>query len=86
MVAPLALGLLALALAWPVPILLARASWPARSPAAALVLWQAIALAGGLSMIGAFLTFGLAPFGDHLLAGAVAFVGSLGGVRMPGTQ
>lgn len=66
MIAPLALAALAVALAWPVPLLLARAKWPARSPAAALVLWQSIALAGGLSMIGALLTFGLAPFGPDL--------------------
>lgn len=74
MIAPLALALLAVALAWPVPVLLARASWPSRSPAAALVLWQAIALAGGLSMIGSLLTFGLAPFGPDLLTATVNLV------------
>lgn len=79
MIAPLALGLLALALAVPVPLLLARASWPARSPAVALVLWQAIAIAGGLSMIGALLTFGLAPFGPDLLSATVNLV--TGGVN-----
>lgn len=71
MIAPLALAILAVVLAWPVPVLLARASWPSRSPAAALVLWQAIALAGGLSMIGSLLTFGLAPFGPDLLTATV---------------
>nr|WP_231709451.1 M56 family metallopeptidase [Arthrobacter sp. zg-Y895] len=60
---------LAIVLAWPVPILLSRAAWPARSPFTAMVLWQAIALAGGLSMIGAMLTWGLEPLGDNLLAG-----------------
>ena len=74
MIAPLALATLAVALAWPVPLLLARASWPARSPAAALVLWQAIAIAGGLSMIGALLTFGLAPFGPDPVSSAVALL------------
>ena len=74
MIAPLALAALAVALAWPVPLLLARASWPARSPAAALVLWQAIAVAGGLSMIGALLTFGLAPFGPDPVTGAIGLV------------
>ncbi len=64
------LGALALALAWPVPVVLSRAEWPARSPAVALVLWQAIALAGGLSMIGCLLAFGAAPAGS--LAAAVA--------------
>ena len=71
MIAPLALAVLAIALAWPIPLLLARASWPARAPAAALLLWQSIAAAGGLSMIGALLSFGLAPFGDDLVSGAI---------------
>lgn len=58
------LGALALALAWPVPVLLSRATWPPRAPAVALVLWQAVALAGGLSMIGCLLAFGSAPAGS----------------------
>ncbi|MEV1130616.1 M56 family metallopeptidase [Agromyces sp. NPDC049794] len=58
------LGALALALAWPVPVLLSRAAWPARAPAVALALWEAIALAGGLSMIGCLLAFGAAPGGS----------------------
>ena len=58
------LGALALALAWPVPVALSRATWPSRLPAAALALWQAIALAGGLSMIGCLLAFGSAPAGS----------------------
>lgn len=58
---------LAALLAWPVPLLLARAAWPSRAPGTALVLWQSIALAGGLSMIGAFVTYGLIPFGPNLL-------------------
>lgn len=74
LVGSIALSALAVLLAWPVPLLLSRANWPARAPASALVLWQAIALAGGLSMIGALLTFGLVPFGDDLLNGAVGFV------------
>jgi Zn-dependent protease with chaperone function len=64
-----ALAALALALAWPVPILLARASWPSRAPGTALFAWQAIALAGGLSMIGALLSYGLQPFGSSLVTG-----------------
>lgn len=58
------LGIFALALAWPVPVALSRAHWPARAPAAALALWQAIALAGGLSMIGCLVAFGSAPAGS----------------------
>lgn len=72
--ASLALGVLAVVLAWPVPILLGRASWPSRSPAVALILWQAIALAGGLAMIGALLSFGLAPYGDDLIGAAFALL------------
>ncbi|MGO4105108.1 M56 family metallopeptidase [Leifsonia sp. YAF41] len=64
--AAFALAFLTVALAWPVPILLAKATWPNRAPGTALALWQAIALAGGLSMIGALLTWGLIPFGDTL--------------------
>jgi Zn-dependent protease with chaperone function len=74
---------LAIVLAWPVPSVLARAAWPARAPGTALLVWQAIALAGGLSMIGAMLTYGLVPFGDHLVAGLTAFVGSLADGRLP---
>ncbi|MHC5560914.1 M56 family metallopeptidase [Kocuria sp. U4B] len=69
----IALAVLAVALAWPVPILLAHAQWPARAPATALVLWQAIALAGGLSMLGSLITFGLAPFGQDLIDGGISF-------------
>nr|WP_231713315.1 M56 family metallopeptidase [Arthrobacter sp. zg-Y769] len=60
---------MAIVLAWPVPVILSRAKWPARSPFTAMVLWQAIALAGGLSMIGAMLTWGLEPLGNNLLDG-----------------
>lgn len=69
------LAVLAIALAWPVPILLSRAHWPARSPFTAMLLWQTIALAGGLSMIGAMLVYGLEPLGDNLVAGLTALAG-----------
>ncbi|WP_284979579.1 M56 family metallopeptidase [Arthrobacter sp. fls2-241-R2A-200] len=69
------LAVLALILAWPVPVLLSRAQWPARSPFTAMVLWQAIALAGGLSMIGAMLVYGLEPIGDNLIAGLKRLAG-----------
>ncbi|MCX8455311.1 MULTISPECIES: M56 family metallopeptidase [Paenarthrobacter] len=69
------LAVLALILAWPVPVLLSRAHWPARSPFTAMVLWQAIALAGGLSMIGAMLVYGLEPIGNNLLAGLRSLAG-----------
>ncbi|QTX04887.1 M56 family metallopeptidase [Agromyces archimandritae] len=60
------LGVIAIALAWPAPILLARAEWPARAPATALALWQAIAVAGGLSMLGSLLAFALSAAGTGL--------------------
>ncbi|MGV0836478.1 M56 family metallopeptidase [Mycolicibacterium thermoresistibile] len=49
----LAFTLLALLLVGPVPALLARADWPMRAPRAAVVLWQAIALAAVLSAFSA---------------------------------
>jgi Zn-dependent protease with chaperone function len=75
--ASLILGVLAVALAWPVPLVLAKADWPSRAPATALVLWQAIALAGALSMIGSLLTFGLIPFGPDLPSALAGFAAAL---------
>ena len=65
-----ALGLLAfgVALAEPVSRRLARARWPARDPVGALLLWQAIGLAGGLALLGAGLLYGLSPLGAPLPA------------------
>jgi Zn-dependent protease with chaperone function len=77
--ASVGLAVLALLLAWPVPMILAGASWQARSPGAALVLWQAIALAGGLSMTGALWTFGLVPFGPDLGSANLGLLGALTG-------
>lgn len=56
---PVWLGLIGLALALPVPALLARASWPSRSPVAAIVLWQSLALAAVLAISGAALSTAL---------------------------
>ncbi|MET3719738.1 MULTISPECIES: M56 family metallopeptidase [unclassified Arthrobacter] len=69
------LAVLAIVLAWPVPVFLSRAQWPGRAPSTAMLLWQAIALAGGLSMIGAMLVYGLEPVGDNLIAGLRALAG-----------
>lgn len=49
------LAALALVLAGPVPSGLARAHWPQRVPRAAIVLWQAIALAAVLAAVGSAL-------------------------------
>lgn len=56
---PLWLGLIGLALALPVPALLARATWPRLSPAAGVVLWQSLALAAVLAISGAALSTAL---------------------------
>jgi Zn-dependent protease with chaperone function len=77
------LGILTLALAWPVPILLAKARWPWKAPGTALALWQAIALAGGLSMIGSLLIYGLIPFGSNLPAALLTLGGCLLGAPLP---
>ena len=85
--ASVVLAALALTLAWPVPLILARAAWPARAPGTALVLWQSIALAGGLSMIGSLVTYGLIPFGDNLIAGGLEFARHLfAGTLPPGAN
>jgi bla regulator protein blaR1 len=69
-----AFGLLVfgVALAEPVSRRLARARWPARDPVGALLLWQAIGLAGGLALLGAGLVYGLAPLGSPLPAASTA--------------
>ncbi len=62
------LAALAVLLAWPVPLWLQQAQWPSRAPGAALILWQAIGLSGGLSLVTAPLTWGLQPFGSGILS------------------
>jgi Zn-dependent protease with chaperone function len=52
-VSALAFTLLAVLLVGPAPALLARATWPLRAPRAAMVLWQAVALAAVLSAFSA---------------------------------
>jgi hypothetical protein len=79
----LSLGVLAVLLAWPVPIVLARAAWPPRAPALALALWQSIALAGGVSMIGSLLVFGLIPFGSTPLAALAGLAGHVAAGSLP---
>ncbi|KAA1420458.1 M56 family metallopeptidase [Mumia zhuanghuii] len=59
MTTPLLLGLIGLALAQPVPALLARMDWPYRAPRAAIALWQALALAAILAVVGAGLSASL---------------------------
>lgn len=78
------LAALAIVLAWPVPVVLSRAAWPSRAPAAAMVLWQGVGLAGGLSMVGSFLCWGMAPLGDGLLPATVTVLDAgLHGTALP---
>jgi Zn-dependent protease with chaperone function len=42
-----------------------RASWPRRSPAAAILLWQALSLAAGLAAVGALLAVGVSGEGNR---------------------
>src|ERR1700729_3276926 len=53
-----------------------QASWPRRSPAAAILLWQALGLAGGLAAVGTLVSLGLP--GDHLgVAGSLLHLGTV---------
>jgi Zn-dependent protease with chaperone function len=42
-----------------------RANWPRRSPVAAILLWQALGLAGGLAAVGALLAVGVSGEGTR---------------------
>jgi Zn-dependent protease with chaperone function len=77
------LAVLAILLAWPVPLAVARSSWPDRSPGTALLLWQSIALAGVLSLLGSLLIAGLAPYGDHLVAAVRTLVDDVARGELP---
>jgi bla regulator protein blaR1 len=51
---------------------LAAARWPRRSPAAAILLWQALGLGWGLAAVGALAGFGAADGRSGVAGGAVA--------------
>ena len=80
----LAFTILAVLLAGPTPALLARATWPLRAPRAAMVLWQAIALAAALSSFSA----GIALASRLLMPGpdgrpTAGFIGDAGRLGWP---
>jgi Zn-dependent protease with chaperone function len=63
---------------------LATASWPRRSPAAAILLWQALGLGWGLAAVGALIGFGVTAPDTAVASGAVtrlATIARAGGLR-----
>ncbi|HUC27217.1 MAG TPA: M48 family metalloprotease [Streptosporangiaceae bacterium] len=50
---------------------LAAASWPRRSPAAGILLWQALGLGWGIAAIGALIGFGVTARGAAVASGAL---------------
>jgi Zn-dependent protease with chaperone function len=60
-----------------VPARLATAAWPLRGPSAALLLWQALGLTGGLLLLETCALVALAPYGDDVLD-------ALGGLELHG--
>jgi Zn-dependent protease with chaperone function len=71
-VAALGLLMLGVVLAEPASRALAGARWPTRDPVGALLVWQAIGLAGGLALVGAGGVYGLAPLGPDLATASAA--------------
>lgn len=66
------LALITVLLAGPVSATLSTAPWTARAPRAALVLWQAVGLGGGLGVLTAGLTLAAADLDQHWLTGVLA--------------
>src|SRR5689334_25317451 len=60
-----------------------RVTWPRRSPAAAILLWQALGLAGGLAAVGALLAIGVSGPGTQagVLGGLTVVAGRGAGGR-----
>ncbi|HLR86078.1 MAG TPA: M56 family peptidase, partial [Nocardioidaceae bacterium] len=56
---PILLGAIGVLLAHPLPALLGLMRWPYRVPRAAIVLWQAMAVAAVLAVLGAGLSTAL---------------------------
>ena len=53
---------------------LVSASWPRRSPAAAILLWQALGLVGGLATVGAFFAIGVTNNGTGVVQGLLTVI------------
>lgn len=65
---------------------LLRARWPYRSPATAIILWQAFGLAGGVALVGALVAVGTAAQGSGVAGGLLRLGGRLtdGQLTQPG--
>ncbi len=74
MTVALSLAVLSALLFGPVGVVLERATWPSRAPRAAIALWQAIGLAGGLAAVGAGLAVTVAPLHRDLFSGVVHLI------------
>ena len=61
----------------PAATALAAASWPRRSPAAAIVLWQALGLGWGLATVGALIGFGVTAPRVAVASGALDRLSSI---------
>jgi Zn-dependent protease with chaperone function len=81
--AALGLFVLGVLLAEPVSRSLARAHWPARDPVGALLVWQAVGLAGGLALLGSGIVYGLSPLGPTLPSALRATTGALTEGELP---
>lgn len=64
-------------LAAPVSTLLARARWPRRAPGWSLLLWQAVCLAAGFSVVAGLALLAVDPSGLTLVGAGLAWWGSL---------
>lgn len=64
---------------WP----LARAHWPWRAPGTGILLWQALGLSWGLSVIGTALAIGLAPYDLGVLPGLARLGADLTAKELP---
>jgi bla regulator protein blaR1 len=65
---------------------LAAARWPRRSPAAAILLWQALGLGWGLAAVGALAGFGAAGGGSGVAGGAFTLASKVLDGRAAGTR
>ena len=72
-VTAVALAVLSILLADPIPRLLSKARWTWRDPVGGLILWQSIGLAAGLALCGCFLVLGLGNLGPSLPESLITF-------------